>query len=181
MSETALAAVNSASPAQARPTPAHIDEIAERYLTAKVAVTRVQAIFSAIEQEAVELVTNYGIVPAHAEKSRRLVGKLAELTVTKSDTLTINDERVEMLRDALAANRREELFPRLFTLRSKYEVVEGADQLIRTESLSKRLSEKILSLWGRCISVRPKKPSLRVTILDPSAPAKKSRRKKGGE
>jgi hypothetical protein len=114
-----------------------------------------------------------------AEKSRRLHGKLAELTVTKSDTLTINDERVEDLRQALEANYFGAFFKRLFTLRSKYEVVEGAEAALKAESLPKRLTEKVLNLWGRCISVKAKKPSLKVVIADPAKPAKKQRGAKG--
>lgn len=108
-------------------------------------------------------------------------GRHSELTLTKSDTITIDDGRVEDLKSALEANKRSDHFPRLFTLRSKYEVVDGADQVMRTESVSKRLSEKILSLFGRCIQVKAKKPSLKVVMFDLSKPPKKSRAKKGGE
>ena len=36
----------------------------------------------------------------------------------------------------------------------------------------------MLNLWGRCISVKPKKPSLKVTLADPAKPAKKAKREK---
>ena len=70
-------------------------------------------------------------------------------------------------------------FKRLFTLRSKYEVVEGAEAALKAESLPKRLTEKVLNLWGRCIRVKAKKPSLKVVIADPAKPAKKQRGAKG--
>jgi hypothetical protein len=162
---------------ETRPTPEQVDALAERHKAAKAEAQLKQAEFESIEQEAVAMVTQYGIVPPFAEKSRRLNGKLAELTVTRSDTLTINDERVITLKEALEANGHGGFFARLFSLRSKYEVVEGAEAALKAESLPKRLAEKVLNLWGRCISVKPKKPSLKVVIADPAQPAKKSTRK----
>ncbi|QNI34508.1 hypothetical protein H7849_11795 [Alloacidobacterium dinghuense] len=158
-----------------RPEPEVVDALAKRYQDAKEALAQKKAEFESIEQEAVAMVTEHGIVPPYAEKSRRLTGKLAELTVTRGDTLTINDERVETLREALDANGHGAFFPKLFTLRSKYEVVEGAESALKSESLPKRLAEKVLNLWGRCISVKAKKPSLKVVLADPAKPAKKAK------
>jgi hypothetical protein len=161
-----------------RPTPEQIDELARQHQEAQLTRIRaIEAVFD-IERKLIDLVTLYGLVPAHAEKSRRLKGVLAEVTVTKADTLAVNDDRVETLKDALEANNHAYLFPRLFTLRSKYEVVEGAESALKSVALPKRLAEKVLNLWGRCIDVKAKKPSLKVTIADPAKPAKKSRAKK---
>jgi hypothetical protein len=166
-----------AVPHEERPKPEFIDDLARRHQAAKIAKAEATGAFETIEAEAIALVLKHGIVPPHAEKSRRLAGKVSELMVTKSDTLTILDERVETLKEALEANGHGDYFPKLFALRSKYEVVEGAEAALKSESLPKRLAEKVLNLWGRCISVKPKKPSLKVTIADPAKPAKKARRK----
>lgn len=164
--------------ADARPTPDEIDAMAARYVLVKNNVAAQKAEMEKLEAECIRWVNIWGVVPAHAEKSRRLAGKLSEFTVTKADTLIINDERVVTLKDALEANGHGEYFNKLFTLRSKYEVVEGAEAALKSESLPKRLSEKVLNLWGRCISVKPKKPSLKVTLADPAKPAKKAKREK---
>jgi len=161
-----------------RPTPEEIDALAAKYLDTKARVLFVSDELRHIELEAIAMVKDWGSVPAHAEKSRRLVGKLSEFTVTKADAITINFERVETLREALEANGHGEYFKKLFAKTEKYELVEGAEAALKTESLPKRLSEKVLNLWGRCIAVKPKKPSLKVTIADPAKPAKKT--KKGG-
>lgn len=158
-----------------RPSPEQIDDLAKRHLAARIAKGEATAKFELIEAEAIAMVKEFGAVPPNAEKSRRLTGRLSEFTVTKADTLTISDERVVMLKDALEANGHGEYFKRLFTLRSKYEVVEGAEAALKSESLPKRLAEKVLNLFGRCISVKPKKPSLKVTIADPAKPAKKAK------
>jgi hypothetical protein len=165
----------------ARPTPEAIDVLAQRWRTAKSYAEAAKEALQSIEEEAAELVRNFGIVVPNAEKSRRLNGRHSEFTLTKSDTITIDDERVEDLKAALEANSRADIFSRLFTVRSKYEVVDGADQVMRTETVSKRLSERIFSLFGRCIRVKANKPKLKVVLFDPSAPPKKSRAKKGGE
>src|SRR5579884_3132589 len=166
----------SMTPETIRPTPEQIDALAERYESVKQELNEKKAEFESIEQEAIAMVTQYGMVPPYAEKSRRLRGHLAELTVTKGDTLTVNDDRVTDLKEALEANGRGEFFGRLFTLRSKYEVVEGATDALKTEPLPKRLAEKVLNLWGRCITVRSKKPSLKVVIAGSNTPAKKGRK-----
>jgi hypothetical protein len=159
-----------------RPTPEEIEAIAVRWQDAKQHLAEARGLFESIENEAIAMVTEYGIVVPRAEKSRRLTGGRAELTVTKSDTLTISDERVETLKEALEANGYGEFFKRLFALRSKYEVVEGAEAALKAESLPKRLAEKVLNLWGRCISVKPKKPALKVNLFDPAKPAKRSKK-----
>lgn len=159
-----------------RPTPEEIDELAERYHAAKSRKDSATSEFQTVEQEATEMVTQWGIVVPRAEKSRRLQGKLAILTVTKSDTLTIDDDRVETLKDALEVNGYGEFFKKLFAPRVKYEVVKGAEEALKAESLPKRLSEKVLNLWGRCIGVKPKKPALSVKTLDPAKPAKRAKK-----
>jgi hypothetical protein len=159
-----------------RPTPEQIDELASRYESVKAALNEKKAEFESIEQEAIAMVTQYGIVPPYAEKSRRLNGRVAELTVTKGDQLSVNDDRVADLKEALEANGRGEFFGRLFTLRSKYEVVEGAADALKREPLPKRLTEKVLNLWGRCITVKPKKPSLKVVIAGADKSAKKGKK-----
>lgn len=163
-----------------RPSPEIIDNLAEVYLNAKIEVQQASESLKMYEEEIVAIIQHWGTVPAHAEKSRRLNGRLAELTVTKSDTITVSTDRVEMLRDALEANGHGSYFSKLFALQVKYEIVDGAESALKAEALPKRLGEKVLNLFGRCITVRAKKPSLKVTMADPAKPARKSRAKKGG-
>lgn len=164
-------------PLAVRPSPEAIDGVAARYNEAKTAQLAAAEAFKAIEDEAIALVDAWGQVPPHAEKSRRLTGAVAELTITRSDTLSINAERVEILRAALVANGFGAYFSRLFARQVKYEVVEGAESALKSESLPKRLAEKVLQMWGRCITVKPKKPSLRVTMAQPT-PAKRQRKER---
>lgn len=167
-----------APPLTERPAPETIDELAKRYRDARLDKVSATEAFEEIEDEAIRMVTQFGIVPPGAEKSRRLNGRLAELTVTKADAITIDDARVIDLRDALETVGRLDFFKRLFATRTKWDIVDGAESALKQESLPKRLAEKVLNMFGRCISVRPKSPSLKVVIADPSKPAKKLRAKK---
>ena len=167
-------------PALLRPTPEEIDLHAQAYLTMKQEAAAAADLVRDQEERLVALVTAFGTVPPNAEKSRRLNGRLAELTLTKSDTITVSTDRVETLRDALEANGHGDYFQKLFALQVKYEIVDGAESALKTEALPKRLAEKVLNLFGRCITVKAKKPSLKVVLADPAKPAKKSRAKKAG-
>ena len=161
-----------------QPTPEFVDNLAKRYMAAKIMCAEAKATFDKVEEEGTKLVNEWGIVVPKAEQSRRLSGKLAVLQVTKSNTLTILDDRVQTLKDALLVNGYGYFFSKLFAERKKWEVVEGAEAALKDESLPKRLAEKVMNLWGRCIDVKPKKPSLKVTLADPAKPAKRA--KKGG-
>jgi hypothetical protein len=93
----------------------------------------------------------------------------------------IEEEAIRMvndLRDALASVGRQDFFKRLFTLRSKWETVTDAETALREVSLPKRLAEKVLNLYGRCIDVKAKSPSLKVVMADPAKPAKPARAKR---
>lgn len=159
-----------------RPTPDEVDELAKRYLEAVDQKCEAQRMVTVLEGQLTQLVNDWGVVLPRSEKSRHLVGIRARLKVTKSDTLTIQDERVETLKEVLDAAGFKEYFPKLFVPRTKWEMVKGAADALKSDSLPKRLAEKVLNLWGRCIKPTPKKPSLTVTLADPAKPAKKSRK-----
>lgn len=163
-----------------RPTPEQIDEKALQHRAAKQRCAEADAAFKAIEIDCAAMVKKWGVVPPNAEKSRRLTGHLSELTVTKSDTITIDDERVIDLRDALNTVGRLDFFKRLFAEQTKWELVDGAKTALKSEALPKRLAEKVLNMFGRCFQPKTKKPRLTVEIADPAKPVKKSRVKKGG-
>ena len=159
-----------------RPTPEQIDELARRFLAARLAQFGAAEAAKRMEDELVALVQQWGSVPANAEKSRRLAGTLSELTVTRSDVLTVVDDRVDLLKDALFVNGHGDFFAKLFAERRKWEVVEGAEAALKAELLGKRLSERVLNLWGRCITVKPKKASLKVVIADPAKAKKRTKK-----
>jgi hypothetical protein len=162
-----------------RPTPETIDHLAARWQQAKDELTATKAAFESIEQEGIDMVTRFGVVPPYAEKSIRLSGATAELTVTRADSITLDEPRVGDLRNALYANNREALFHTLFGMRTKYELLEGAAGAVKGAKLPKRLATRVMNMFARCFDVKSKKPSLKVVIADPAKPAKKQRGAKG--
>ena len=162
-------------PDSARPTAEQIDELAAKYNLAAAVCAKADATFAVIEKECIDMVAAWGVAPPRAEASRRLEGKLAELTVTTGNSIAINEDRVEDVRQALAANGRAEFFAKLFRPRVRHELVEGAETALKTETMSKRLGEKILAMFGRCFTAKKKKPSLTVKLLVATPTAKKSR------
>jgi len=181
ITETEVKSAEAWTPTE-RPSPEQIDDLVRDYLHGKK--LREEFARDQAKQEAflLHLVQTWGAVPAGAEKSRRLNGRLAEITVTRSDSIAVNGERVETLKEALEANGYGDFFSKLFARQEpKYEIVNGAEAALKEVALPRRLAEKVMNLFGRCITVKPKKPSLKVSIADPAKPAKKSRAKKGGE
>jgi len=162
----------------ARPTDAQLDKIAEFYVKACEAEKLTSDAVKYIETQAIALVQKYGLIPAHAEKSRRLSGHLSEYTLTKADTLVLVEDRIADLKEVLEGAGYPAFFVKLFLTRTKYEVVEGATDALKTESLPKRLAERVQKMWGACINVKPKKASIKITLADPAKPAKKTKKAK---
>jgi hypothetical protein len=171
---------NAALPAAgARPTAEQIDQLAAKYNLADTVCGEADKVFKVIEKEAIDLVTAWGVAPPKAESSRRLEGKLAKLTVTRGNSLAIDESRVEDLRQALVANDRAEFFAKLFEPRVKHELIAGADVALKVETMSKRLTEKVLALFGRCFTAKKKAPSLKVDLLNPVKKPRKAKAAKG--
>lgn len=159
-----------------RPNPEQLDKLAVLYKAAKEDQAQANKVFEYIESQCIALVQMHGTTPPNAEKSRRLDGTLSEFQVTKSDTLTVIQERVKDLKDALAADGHPAFFDKLFAEETKYAFVKGASNAFKEDSLPKRLAEKVMKLWSRCIDVKSKKPSLKVTLANPNKPAKKAKK-----
>jgi hypothetical protein len=148
-----------------RPTPDQIDELAVRYAKALADVAAADVIFDKIESEAIALVQKHGVVPPNAEASRRLEGRISEFTVTTGNSVTIDEARVQDLKGALDANGFIAIFPNLFQERTRHELVKGADVAIVAAGMPKRLTEKVLAMFGRCFDAKKKSPSLKVKTI----------------
>jgi hypothetical protein len=154
----------------ARPTPEQIDQLADRYNEALKQLDAAEAAFAAVEKEAIDLVQLHGIVPPRAENSRRLEGKLTEFTVTVGNTITIDETRVDDLKEALKANGFEAVFSNLFIERVRHELVKDAKLAILAAGMPKRLTNKIQALFGRCFDANKKKPVLKVKTVTVAKP-----------
>ncbi len=181
MSEITVSNVTEMIPAvPVAPTQEQIDELAKQYFLALEVCTKAETCFKSIEKKCIEQVQTWGIVPAKAENSRRLDGQYNTLTVTVGNTTSIDDARVQHLKNALTANKFGAIFDNLFKERTRHEAVKGAAIAILAAGMPKRLTEKISTLYARCFSTEKKAPSLKVKQIV-EKPEKKPRGKKGGK
>lgn len=126
-----------------------------------------------------DLVLEWGDVPAKAEHSRRLIGKLTISTVTTGNTVEVKEIAVEELHKAMAANGHLGLFAEMFATKPvKWQLLKDAEVALRTAKLPKRLVKTFTALYARCFDVRKKSPSLKVERIKVK-PAKAA--KKGGQ
>jgi hypothetical protein len=105
-------------------------------------------------------------VPAHAEQSIRLAGRRNTLTITRGTTVTVNEQSVAALEEYLEKESYS-FFPQLFAKQVKHTLVEGARDLLKRMGLPRRAEEKVLSLFGRCIDLKPKSPSVKIEVIKP--------------
>jgi hypothetical protein len=161
-----------------RPTPATIDILVAEYETAEACLDAAQKTFDAHQVKLLNLVQAYGAVPAGAEKSRRLEGQRTVLTVTTGSSLTLKQDAVVTLRDALNVNGQGALFFVLFREEKKFELLKGAETELRTANLPQRLADRVMRMFAGCFDIKVKSPSLKVKRLADNPPAKKSRARK---
>lgn len=161
-------------------TPDEIDAEIAFYQNALACAKQAQEVATKYRDRLVELTDRHGTRPPHAEQSVRLAGRRNTVTVTRGTTVTINDAAVEDLKqyvDGVIVGD-QPIFARLFASQIKYTLVEGARDLLKKLQLPRRTEEKTLSLFGRCIDLKTKAPTVKVEIIQPEKPAgKKSARK----
>ena len=161
-----------------QPTPDGIDSAIAAYEQAQLTAKHHQEIADGLKQQLVELVDEFGSVPAGAEQSKRLDGRRNTATITRGTTVSISEPGVAELGCYLADEGLFDLFPRFFTPQTKHKLVEGAGDVVKSVKLSLRVEQKILSLFGRSFTVKSNAPSLKVTTVEAE---KVTRKPRGGK
>lgn len=161
-----------------RPTPAQIDDLVLHFETIRDELELADERYENCKEDMIALVQRFGSVPAGAEKSVRLEGRVNVLTVTAGNTSSIDDSAVVDLFNAMKANKKVSLFYQMFFERMKYEERKDAAVHLRTAKLSKRLVKLFTDLYARCTKTKKKSPSLRIERID--AKLTKKPAKKGG-
>lgn len=122
------------------------------------------------------LADKFGHKPTHADQSMRLAGRRNTVTVTRGTTVTVNEPAVADLKKYLG-DLGSAIFERLFAAQTKHTLIEGARDLLKKMTLPRRTEEKVLSLFGRCIDLKAKAPSVKVEVIKPEKPAKQRKGK----
>jgi hypothetical protein len=158
------------------PTPHQLDAMVETFEDIRDRAELADELYEDAKRELIELIQQFGTVPAGAESSLRLQGQRTFITVTTGTTIAIKEDAVVTLEGAMEANDHAGLFDSMFGTRTKHELLKGAENTLRTAKLPKRLVKKYTELYARCFDVKKKSPSLKVERIDAAKPAKKGGR-----
>jgi hypothetical protein len=156
------------------PTPDEIDAEIAFYQNALACAKQAQEIADKYKASLVLLADHFGSRPEGAEQSLRLQGRRNTLTVTRGTTVAVNEQAVADLKHYLG-DLGLQIFEQLFRPQTTHKLVEGARSLLKKLSMPRRAEEKVLSLFGRCIDVKPKAPAVKVEVIKPEKPLKKSK------
>jgi hypothetical protein len=159
------------------PTPEAVDQLADSWFAAKAHCAVTDATLDAIVAQAIELVTHFGIVCAGAENSRELRGRLSELMIIIGNQITVEEDRVQDFKEMLEVNGFGAIFANVFRARIRHEIIGDPEKAILAAGMPKRVTDKALQMFGRCVTAKKKAPVLKVKRIV-EKPAKKSRSKK---
>lgn len=163
--------------ATAPPTPAQIDTLIANYEAQQALADKAQAVADSLEAEIVDYVRAYGTHPEGASQSLRLAGVRNQATVTMAVTRSLHVPSILKLRDYMKMQSLVYLFKKMFAEETRYTLIDGARDVFAEVDLPKTTREKALQLFGMCIDVKDRKPSLKVVAIKPAA-VKQPRRKK---
>ena len=149
-------------------------EFAERNLAAA------KAVHETCKLGLIAVVEAHGNVPAGADKSKRVSGRRNEATITRGTTIEINEDGVAELERYLDDKQLPTLFHQLFATCTKHMLLKGAAELLPTVQIRKPEHDRISTLFGQCITAKPKAPALKVTLITPEKPVRTSRADKAG-
>ncbi|HEY4358245.1 MAG TPA: hypothetical protein VGN16_21040 [Acidobacteriaceae bacterium] len=161
------------------PTPQQVDTLIDLYQQQDVIADESRAIADQLERELIDLVRAFGSIPESANQSKRLQGIHSLATVILGVTRSLKEERIIALRDYMIERDLLDLFNLMFSASTKYTLIDGAHDVLIGVKLADRTREKILSLFGMCIDVKDKKPSLKVQAVKPEKPARAKKAKAG--
>jgi hypothetical protein len=146
------------------PTPAQVDALCVTYEKKKAANEKAGDALATAKAALLAKIDQFGYVPAHADKSRRLdgIGKIA--TATTSNTIEIRADAVTKLQLRLSRLKMPRLFAELFARQVKYSLVKGAGETITVavQKLPAPRRAPLLGLFSSCFEVNSKTPSLAV-------------------
>lgn len=141
------------------------DVICFDYVSRMIAVE--DAKIKADEAKAVVMtaVQQHGSVPKNAEASRRMEGANWCATVTTGTTVDVNDAACTELEIVLSRAKQHDIFANLFSRRTEFSLVKGAESALKQAKLPARWRDRIHQLYASCFSVHSKSPSLKVEAI----------------
>lgn len=153
--------MNAASPKPLAPSPEEIDFAAKEYVGLRAKYLEAKKFSVELENQAElkgeilrDLVAQFG--GAHAEKSKILHGAELEIMCTYSQYSSVDAAAVENFRDALRKSKQARLLSKIFEKTIRWTLKSEASEIMR----GSKLTTKLQALWGKCILLKDRNPSL---------------------
>jgi hypothetical protein len=155
-----------------------IDSCCNEFASAERLLDSAQAVYDIAKRALIAVVKEHGTVPPGADESRRVLGRRNQATITIGKVTTVREDGVREIEDYLTNIGLPTVFDRLFATNTKHTLHKSAHEVLAALQLRKPEQEKVASLYGRCIDVKPKAPSLRVDIVTAEKPVRTPRAEK---
>jgi hypothetical protein len=154
------------NPKKPAPTPAQVDDLCILFDDRKSAVENAQQKFAEAKGELLEAVEDFGSVPAHAPKTKRLEGVIYIADSTRASTIEIDEARVAELEQELSRYKVPKVFNILFERTVRHSLRKDAGSLLKLEigGLPAAKQQRLALLFTACFAVGSKAPSLSVDL-----------------
>jgi len=154
------------------PTAAQIDTLGREYLELELASKAADENLAKKRAAIIAAACTWGAMPPRAEKSLRLEGNIYQLTVSQSDSTSINQAPAAALDEACRVSRLRPLFRRLFRVETKYVLQAGAQQAL-AEGFPTRFPspkrQRIRNLFARALRLKKGSPHVKVEPIEKPA------------
>lgn len=150
------------------PTAKEIDELCLALDNAKVKLAAAQADVDAAKEALLPIVRAHGIIPAGAEKTKRLQGLLYVADSTVTTTTEVIEPAVVDLMVELLQRRKSKLFHEVFEPQTKHTLRKSGGEVLALgiAAMPESVRTHILGLYARCFDAKSKSPTLSVDLVE---------------
>lgn len=151
------------------PTAAQIDAMGREYLEQEAICKEADEDLAKKRSAIVTAVNAWGSMPPRAEKSLRLEGSIYQLTVSQSDSTSINQAPAAALEEACRVSRLASLFRGLLRVEKKYVLQPGAQQALAErfpKGFPSPKRQRIRNLFARALRLKKGSPHVKVEPIE---------------
>jgi hypothetical protein len=148
--------------------PQTVDQLAKDFLSLKLKQEALDEEIHLAKERLLLMVKQYGAVPAKADKSKRVIGELYEVTATYGTSTSVDTRAAEqlmlvMIEAGMKKEQASALFESLFTFQPKYALASTALKAIC--KLPKGAPRNLRALFNNAVKVTEKSPTLSVAEI----------------
>lgn len=113
------------------PTPEEIDAEIVFYENAKACFSAAKKTMEGYEEKLIELTDKHGFRPEGAPRSTRLAGRRKTVTVTRGQTVKLNEPAIQMFAAWCRRRSKMNIFAKLFAPATKYTLIETPREVLK--------------------------------------------------